>query len=129
MRKVENFFRSLDNLRDIFQIEKPSGNIETAGMVALFEVCFEQSWKAMKAVLEDYGYADAKTGSPKHVIKTAYEAHMIDDESLWLGALADRNNVTHTYNEDAALAIIRNAKERYYKMFSDLRESLEKNWL
>lgn len=128
-RKYDHFLRALNNLHDIFQKEEPCGNIETAGMVALFQICFEQSWKAMKEILEDYGYGAAKTGSPKSVIKTAYQAHMIDNEALWLEALDDRNNVAHSYNAEAAKAMIRRAKEQYYQMFSDLRESLERDWL
>ena len=129
MRKYENFVRAIHNLADIFQTEEPSGNIETAGMVALYQICFEQSWKAMKEILEDYGYGEAKTGSPKQVIKTAYQADMLHDEELWLDALADRNNVAHSCNEAVARDIIRNTKERYYGMFLDLRKTLEEHWL
>lgn len=53
MKKVENFLRSYENLKDIFDYEEPYGNVELSGMVALFEICFEQAWKAMK---ETIGY-------------------------------------------------------------------------
>ena len=129
MKKVENFFRALNNLDDIFQREEPWDNIETAGMVALFEICFEQSWKAMKEILADQGFRDAKTGSPKQVIKTAYQADMLENEELWLAALDDWNNVAHSYNEDVAKAIIYHTKAQYYQLFQDLRRNLEENWL
>ena len=129
MKKYENFVSALRNLNDIFQREEPFDNIETAGMVALFEICFEQSWKCMKEVLENYGYGEAKTGSPKQVIKTAFQAGIVRDEELWLDALKDRNNVAHSYNEAVAKSIIQNTKERYYTMFTTLRETLEAGWI
>ena len=52
MKKFENFKASLANLKDIFSYQEPYGNVEIAGMVGLYEICFEQSWKAMKEILE-----------------------------------------------------------------------------
>lgn len=60
MKKYENFCRALNNLKDIYDYQEPYGNVELTGLVGLFEVCFEQSWKAMKELLEWNGYDDAK---------------------------------------------------------------------
>ena len=38
---------------------------------ALFYDGFEQSWKAMKAILEGQGYPESQTGSPRQILKTA----------------------------------------------------------
>lgn len=129
MSKFENFVRALDNLGDIYAYTEPYGNVELSGMVALFEICFEQAWKTMKACLDKSGYREGKTGSPKLVIRTAYAAEMIPDEALWLRALEDRNHVAHAYNEAIALGIVQNTKARYYDMFRALRETLERDWL
>lgn len=101
MKKYENFCNALHNLKDIYNYEEPFGNVELTGMVGLFSVCFEQSWKAMKELLENSGYDGSQTGSPRHIIKTAYQASMIDDEELWLSALVSRNNVTHAFDASA----------------------------
>ncbi|MBO5159022.1 MAG: HI0074 family nucleotidyltransferase substrate-binding subunit [Lachnospiraceae bacterium] len=129
MKKYDNFCNALRNLKDIFNYTEPFGNVELTGMVGLFEVCFEQSWKAMKELLEKSGYDSAQTGSPRHIIKTAYQASMINDEDTWLEALVSRNNVAHAYNKDVALDIIYATKEKYYEMFCELKQSLESNWL
>ena len=50
------------------------------GMVGLYEICFEQAWKAMKEILQNAGYAEGATGSPKTILKTAYKAGMINEE-------------------------------------------------
>ena len=129
MKKFENFKASLLNLKDIFSYQEPYGNVEIAGMVRLFEICFEQSWKAMKEILENCGYAEEATGSPRAILKTAYKAGMISDEEMWLDALVARNNVTHAYNQAIALDIVHQAKEKYYDMFLQLERTIERNWL
>ena len=129
MKKYENFCNAFNNLKDIYDYEEPFGNVELTGLVGLFEVCFEQSWKAMKELLEQSGYDSAQTGSPRHIIKTAYQAGMIDDEALWLAALVSRNNVAHAYNKEVALDIIYDSKDKYYQMFGELKKKLEDNWI
>lgn len=129
MKKYENFCNAYNNLKDIYDYEEPFGNVEITGLVGLFEVCFEQSWKAMKELLEQSGYDSAQTGSPRHIIKTAYQAGMIDDEGTWLAALASRNNVAHAYNKEVALDIISATKDNYYQMFGELKKKLEDNWI
>ncbi len=129
MKKVENFFRALQNLKEIEGKKPPFDTITLTGMVSLFGICFEQAWKAMKEQLEASGYGNYKTGSPKAVIKLAYQSEMIDDEPLWLAALQARNNVAHSYNEAIALSIIRESREKYIGMFEKLQKELQENWM
>lgn len=129
MKKFDNFCNALCNLKDIYNYDAPFGNVELTGMVGLFEVCFEQAWKAMKEFLEFNGYDSAQTGSPRHIIKTAYQAKMIDDEELWLEALVSRSHVAHAYNKDIALDIVDAVKNKYYEMFCDLKNKMEKDWV
>ena len=92
--KYENFCSSLGNMKDIYNYEEPYDNVVITGLVGLYEICFEQSWKMMKEILEIHGYAEGATGSPKIILKTAYKAGMIRDDEQWLRALQARNNVT-----------------------------------
>ena len=57
------------------------------GLVGLYEICFEQSWKTMKELLERDSFTEGQTGSPCQIIKTAYQAGMLENEELWLDAL------------------------------------------
>ena len=50
MKKVDNFCAALANLKDIYEYEAPYSNVVLTGLVALYEICFEQSWKAMKEI-------------------------------------------------------------------------------
>ena len=128
MKKYENFKSALNNLKDIYAYQEPYGNVEIAGMVALYEICFEQAWKAMKEILENYGYSEGATGSPRTILKTAYKAGMINNEELWLEALVSRNNVAHAYNEAIAKDIIDQTKNKYYDMFMEVEQTIEQHW-
>lgn len=129
MKKYENFCSSLGNMKDIYNYEEPYDNVVLTGLVGLYEITFEQSWKMMKEILQNHGYEEGATGSPKIILKTAYKAGMIKDEDMWLRALQARNNVTHSYNQKIALGIVDEAKNEFYKMFTDLKEEVEENWL
>ena len=129
MKKFDNFCRAFYNLKDIYGYEEPYGNVEMTGLVGLYEVCFEQSWKAMKEIPENAGFAEGQTGSPRQILKTAYQAGLIRDEELWISALHARNNVAHAYNKEIALDIIRETKNSFYQMFADLKMVVEEDWL
>lgn len=128
MKKFENFCRALTNLKEIETKSPPYDTITTAGMVALFEICFEQSWKAIKEILERHGVGEKKIGSPKMIIKQAFAAGMIDDEELWLEMLTARNDVAHSYNEKVALEIIDATQKKFIALFEALRTEIETNW-
>ena len=129
MKKFDNFCSAYNNLMESIGLEPPYDTLTLTGLVALYEIAFEQSWKMIKEVLEYHGYASSSTGSPRSVIKTAYQAGMIDDEETWLKALVARNNVAHAYNKDIALGIIKECKELYADMFRKLKDCIEKEWL
>ena len=129
MKKFENFCRALSNLEDIYKYDEPYDNVTLTGLVGLYELCFEQAWKAMKDILQDQGFPEGQTGSPKQIIKTAYNAGMIKDEELWLDALMARNNVAHAYNDKIALSIVSETKEKFVGLFKDLKSEIEENWI
>lgn len=129
MKKYENFCRAYNNLKEVINLEPPYNTVTLTGLVGLFEITFEQSWKMMKEILEEHGYEQSSTGSPKLILKTAYQAGLIDNEEVWINALFARNNVAHSYNEDIALGIVKETKEQYMSTFTALKETVEKNWL
>jgi len=129
MKKFDNFCKALDNLKTARNYEEPYDTVTQTGIIALFEICFEQSWKVMKAVLEEHGRSPQKTGSPRMIIKLAFSAGMIDDEETWLELLKTRNTLTHTYDEEMATESIKVIKSSYIGLFERLRDEIEKIWL
>lgn len=128
MKKLDNFIKALENLRTVQEIEPPYTVMNTAGSVALFEICFEQAWKAMKEALTENGYSESKIGSPRQIIKLAFGAGMINKQEEWLKMLTSRNDVAHSYNEEIALEIIAAVKGEYISLLDDLRDELLENW-
>lgn len=41
----------------------------------------------------------------------------------------ERNNVTHSYNRKIAMGIITQTKQKFYKMFCELTEEIDRNWI
>lgn len=128
MKKYENFCSALNNLAEIYDYTEPYNNVILTGLVGLYEICFEQSWKAMKEILSYNGVSESQTGSPRQILKSAYQVGMIRDEELWLGALQTRNNVAHAYNQEIALDIVKLTKDKFYSMFVELKEQIEVKW-
>lgn len=129
MRKYENFCKALSNLHEGLKLNEPYSVVEQTGIVGLFEICFEQSWKLMKAVLEDHGRFEDKIGSPRAIIKIAYQCNMIKDGEKWLELLESRNILAHTYSDAEAVEIIRKLKNDYFGLFEELRDEIDDRWI
>lgn len=129
MRKYDNFCKALSNLQEGLKLDEPYTVVEQTGIVGLFEICFEQSWKLMKAVLEEHGRFEEKIGSPRAIIKIAFQCDMIKDEEKWLELLESRNILAHTYSDEDALQVIRKLKTDYFGAFLALKSEIDDNWL
>lgn len=116
-------------MKEIYSYEEPYDTVILTGLVGLYEITFQQSWKMMKEILELHGYEEGATGSPKIILKTAFKAGMIKNEELWLHALQERNNVAHSYNRKIAMEIVKQARDQFYEMFCELKGEVEENWL
>lgn len=129
MKKYENFCKALNNLKVGAQLEPPYTIVEQTGIVGLFEICFEQSWKLMKELLELHGSSEAASGSPRHIIKVAFQLGMLSDENAWLDVLSTRNELAHTYSDEQALDSIQKIKDSYISVFDALKNEIDENWL
>ena len=129
MKKYDNFCKALANLKEGSKLEEPYTIVEQTGIVGLFEICFEQSWKLMKEVLEEHGRFENKIGSPRAIIKIAYQCGMIDQCENWLELLESRNILAHTYSDEQSLAVIRKIKSDYISVFEKWKVELDKNWI
>jgi len=121
IQRFENFEKSFLLLEQSLLIEEPSIT-EKAGVIQFFEITFELSWKLMKDYLSYVGY-DIK--SPQETIKVAYSIELIDEGSLWLDALMDRNAAVHTYDQEQSDAIYCTIKEQYFQLLQNLYEKFK----
>ncbi len=129
MKKYDNFSKALKNLKECLKVEEPYSVVEQTGIVGLFQICFEQSWKLMKEVLENHGRFAVRTGSPREIIKIAYQCDMIKNQEAWLEILESRNILAHTYSDEQSLNVIKSIKSDYISVFEELKNELDKRWL
>lgn len=129
MKKYDNFCRALANLKEGAALEEPYTVVEQTGIVGLFAICFEQSWKLIKEMLEAHGRFEEKTGSPRMAIKIAYQCGMIDDCEGWLALLESRNLLAHIYSDEQALSVIKKLKTDYLSLFESLKRELDDRWM
>jgi nucleotidyltransferase substrate binding protein (TIGR01987 family) len=129
VKKYENFCRALANLEEGVKLQEPYTIVEQTGIIRLFEICFQQSWKVIKAVLEEHGRTENRIGSPRAILKLAYQCGMISDSDGWLKLLEARNVLAHTYSDEQSLAVISDLKLEYIELFRKLKAELDENWM
>ncbi|HEX3810521.1 MAG TPA: nucleotidyltransferase substrate binding protein [Rhizomicrobium sp.] len=99
-RRLENLERATARLAEALAAPKDTPFIVDA-TIQRFEFAFELCWKTMRGFLE-LEASSANLATPRAVVKAAYAAGWIDDESEWIGLLQMRNATSHIYNEKMA---------------------------
>lgn len=124
MKKFENFKSNLRILEKA-KNEDLSNDFIKSGIIDKFYIQFELSWKTMKDFLKYEGVSEAKTGSPRDIIKAAYKYYEFVDEEKWLGMLADRNDTAHIYDGEAADRLVDKILNSYIGCFKEMEVFLD----
>lgn len=96
--------------------------LEKAGIIQLFEMTFELSWKVMKDYLENQCY---EVKGPRDAIKLAFQINLISNGHVWMDSLEERNMTLHTYDVKIAEKIIDHIKTLYYPELSTFYNKLK----
>jgi nucleotidyltransferase substrate binding protein (TIGR01987 family) len=75
-------------------------------LIKRFEYTLETAWKICKKHLEEEGFAEAATGSPKSIIRLAAQRELIDHPEAWFDYLRFRQDTSHDYSSDKAEAVL-----------------------
>ena len=126
MKKYENFISNLHVLERA-PLEDLDNEFILSGVIDKFFIQFELGWKLFKELLQYEGRSDFASGSPRDVIKTAYNVFDLD-EKLWLEMLAARNDASHIYNEKAAKDLVQKILGRYIPEFQRVLSGLEERY-
>ena len=123
MRKFDNFKSNLDILsqageRDI------SDEFVMGGILNKFSIQFELGWKVLRELSEHEGM-EKNIGSPRGVIKAAYQYLDFMDEDTWLCMLEDRNRAMHIYSGAAVRPLVETIISRYIPEFQRMRSAIE----
>ncbi len=124
MKKYEQLKRLYQTINGYMKPYDFSDQMVSA-LTADFDRLFELSWKTLKEYMQnDLMILDAKTGSPREIIKLAYREQLIHDEELWISILKDRNDDTHHYKNSAAVLYTGRITEKYLDVIKKLIDTL-----
>ena len=124
MKKLDNFTNCLKVLKNAdFNLAKEN-EIYRMGVIGQFNLTFELSWKALQTMLRVHGAEGSETGSPREILQLGYKFGFIDDSSVWLTMLKERNNLMHTYNNDEINEIVLLIRNDFLPAFIELEKVL-----
>lgn len=116
MKKFDNYSANLLVLSRADQQDLENEFI-IGGIIDKFVIQFELGWKVLKELLRYEGRGEANSGSPREILKTAFEVYDFIDEEIWLDMLADRNSMSHMYDGAAARRLVQDILDRYLPAF------------
>ena len=123
MKKFDNYRKNLDVLR-LSDQQDLNNEFIISGIIDKFSIQFELGWKVLKELLTYEGINAAKTGSPREIIKQAYQYYPCIEEDVWLDMLSQRNNMAHIYDGNAAKALAQEIISRFIPAFEKLEKSI-----
>lgn len=121
-QSLANLKKALNRLQAVVDQEDDEQGILVDATIQRFEFSVELFWKTMKRLLQEEGIM---AGTPKEVLKHAFQQSWFDDESTWLGMLEDRNKTSHLYDESTALEISKRIRKNYCPEFHRTYEFLK----
>ena len=97
-----------------------------SGAGAKFNITFDLAWKVMKdIIIQEFAIVDFPKGSPKEVLRKAFECGLISDDG-WMAMLADRNNLAHDYDGEIVNDVCARLIESYLDLFWDFSKAAGK---
>lgn len=117
--RKQDLNKAVERLKEALEVEE--NEIVIDGAIHRFEFTFELAWKTMKNYLEYIGIIQG-IGSPREIIKTAYENGIIKDGDKWIKMMLARNSLSHLYDEEKSREIYIEIKEIYFKLLQELND-------
>lgn len=96
----------------------------TGGIIDKFAIQFELGWKVLKHLLQYEGRSEARSGSPREILKTAFQVYDFIDEDVWIAMLNDRNSMSHVYDGNAANRLAQTIISLYIPTFQKLERKI-----
>mgnify|MGYP000511724476 CR=1 FL=1 len=124
-QRFEHFvkaFAQLEMANTLYQTRTLS-TLESQGVIQVFEVTQELSWKVLKDFLEFQGY-DEIYGS-KNAIRIAFNVGLLQNAEVWMDMIKSRNVMSHTYDEQEMLRIVELIFSEYTTEFEALKIKME----
>ena len=120
--RLSDYKSAVDRLEEA--LKEPESEIVIDGVLHRFEFTFELAWKTMKDFLEYNGISE-NIGSPREILRRAFESHLIEDGEEWIDMMLARNSLSHLYDEETSRKIYKEIKEKYIKLLEKLNNKFE----
>lgn len=125
MQKFENFKNCFEILRKSEKAKALADEIYRIGVIGQFGLTFELAWKTLQELMRDHGIEEAENGSPREILRAGFKFGFLNDESIWLQMLKDRNSATHIYDEDAFNLVLDRIYSSYIDLFNNFKMTME----
>ena len=124
IQRYANFHKACGRLLEVTEADRfmdDLSELELEGLVQRFEYTFELSWKVLQDLLIYKGYEFMM--GPNGTLKMALEDGLISDHDGWRKMSKSRNTLSHVYDEEEVLPIIR----EIYRSYAPLLKQLDKD--
>lgn len=125
IQRYANFHKACGRLLEVTEADRfmdDLSELELEGLVQRFEYTFELSWKVMQDLLLYKGY-EFMLG-PNGTMKMAFEDGLISNHDGWRRMAKSRNTLSHVYDEQEVLPIIKLIYSDYAPLLKELDEKL-----
>lgn len=123
-RRYTSFCNSLDALAEARERDL-SDSFVLSGTSAKFSITFDLAWKVMKDILvQYYVITNFVAGSPREVLREAYKANLISDES-WMEMLKVRNELSHDYDCEIVKEHCNTIVQKYIDLFYEFKNTVD----
>ncbi len=124
--RFANFLSTLALLQETVELStrQKLSDLENAGLIQRFEICWELGWKSLRDYLSDTG-KPLDIPSPINVIRAAFEINLIEDGDAWVEAMKARNQMAHEYDCGAFEKTVEDIATKYYPLLAAVRAKLD----
>ncbi len=127
MKKLDHYRANLEVLSTAGQ-QDLENEFVIGGIIDKFMIQFELGWKVLKELLQYEGRSEARSGSPREILKTAFQVYDFVDEDVWIAMLRDRNNMSHIYDGNAARRLALTIIDAYIPAFQRMEREIVKRY-
>lgn len=115
-QRLDSYQRALAQLQKAVELQQTRNlsDLERQGLIQAFEFTHELAWNVMKDYFLYQG--DTNITGSRDATRAAFAVQLVEDGQGWMDMIKSRNQSSHTYNLDTALAIEADVVGRYYSL-------------
>lgn len=124
-QRYANFTKAFSHLKDAINLleKRELSRLELQGLLKAYEFTYELGWNVLKDFLTAKGIQGI-IGS-RDAVRHAFKNELIEDGDTWMHMVNDRNLLSHVYDEELALRVATDIKDRYLQAFEKLIKRLQ----